>query len=409
MESRPEVGFGSYDRLFPNQDTMPKGGFGNLIALPLQKGPRTTANSVFVDGNFQAYNDQWKFLGSIQKIPRRQAESLAREAERRGRITGVRFALADDDDAEPWTIAPSRKRKEPPTQGPLPQKPQLILSDLIYVAKDSLSASLRNRLCRLAAFQNPEFYRAQAMRLPTFGKPRVLHCAEETSSHLTLPRGCLEEATELLKSLNIQCLIRDERFAGTPHELKFKGELRPEQQLAANALAASDTGVLAATTAFGKTVLAAWLIAKRGVNTLVLVHRRQLLEQWIERLSTFLTIPRGDIGRLWAGRKQLNGRIDMALIQSLVRKGVVNDCVGAYGYIIIDECHHLPATSFELVAGRAKARYITGLSASITRKDGHHPIIFMQCGPVRHRVSAKQQATLRPFTHTVIVRPIPRS
>ena len=181
--------------------------------------------------------------------------------------------------------------------------------------------------------------------------------------------------------------------------------MRPEQQLAANALAAHDTGVLAATTAFGKTVIAAWLVARRGVNTLVLVHRQQLLEQWVERLATFFDEPANSIGRLGGGRKNLTGRLDVALMQSLVRKGVVNDCVGSYGHLIVDECHHLPARSFELVARRAKARYVAGLSASITRKDGHHPIIFMQCGPVRYRVSARQQAARRPFAHHVLVRP----
>ena len=175
--------------------------------------------------------------------------------------------------------------------------------------------------------------------------------------------------------------------------------------MAANALAAHDIGVLAATTAFGKTVVAAWLIARRGVNTLVLVHRQQLLEQWVERLASFLGVPAKSIGRLGGGRKKLTGGLDVALMQSLVRKGVVQDCIGSYGHVVVDECHHLPARSFELVACRAKARFITGLSASITRKDGHHPIIFMQCGPVRYRVNARQQAAARPFAHHVLVRP----
>jgi len=175
--------------------------------------------------------------------------------------------------------------------------------------------------------------------------------------------------------------------------------------LAANALAAHDIGVLAATTAFGKTVVAAWLIARRGVNALVLVHRQQLLEQWVERLASFLGVATKSIGRLGGGWRNLTGGIDVALMQSLVRKGVVHDCIGSYGHLVVDECHHLPARSFELVACRAQARYVTGLSASITRKDGHHPIIFMQCGPVRHRVNARQQAARRPFTHRVLVRP----
>jgi len=405
MEGRPEIGLSSYDRLFPNQDTMPKGGFGNLIALPLQKKPRAAGNSVFLDEQFEPYQDQWAFLSSVRKIPRAQAESLAREAERRGRITGVRLAFEEEDEDLPWTSPPSRRRKEPPISESLPETIELVLGDQIYIAKEHLPPALRNRLVRLAAFQNPEFYRAQSMRLSTFGKPRVIHCAEDGPKYLALPRGCLGDAHALLSSLRIEATLRDERFGGTPLDVRFHGELRPEQVSAANAMEAHDIGVLAATTAFGKTVLAAWLIARRGVNTLVLVHRQQLLEQWVERLATFLGVPAKSIGRLGGGRKTLTGRIDVALIQSLVRKGVVHDCVGSYGHLVVDECHHLPASSFELVARRAKARYVTGLSASTTRKDGHQPIIFMQCGPVRFRDNARKQAASRPFTHHVLVRP----
>lgn len=185
----------------------------------------------------------------------------------------------------------------------------------------------------------------------------------------------------------------------------FRGELRPEQKAAAEALFRHDTGVLAATTAFGKTVVAAWLIAKREVNTIVLVHRQQLLKQWIARLSTFLGVPEKSFGRLGGGRNKLTGSLDVALIQSLVRGGTVNDCMADYGHVVVDECHHVSARSFELVVRRAKAKYVTGLSATIGRKDGHHPIIFMQCGPVRHRVDAKAQAAARPFRHQVMVRP----
>ena len=205
--------------------------------------------------------------------------------------------------------------------------------------------------------------------------------------------------------LNIRPVIRDERFGGHPLQATFQGELRTEQRFAAEAMLKHDTGVLAATTAFGKTVVAAWLIAQRGVNTLVLVHRRQLLDQWIERLATFLDLPTKSIGRIGGGRNKPTGLLDVAVIQSLVRKDVVNDCVAEYGQVIVDECHHLSAHSFEQVVRRAKARFVLGLSATVTRKDGHHPIIFMQCGPVRHRVDAKAQAAARPFEHTVIVRP----
>jgi superfamily II DNA or RNA helicase/very-short-patch-repair endonuclease len=384
---------------------LPKGGLGNLIALPLQRRVRDQGNSVFINEAFEPYDDQWAFLASVRRVPRVEAERLVRGAEGRGRIVGVRMAVIEGEDDAPWTAPPSRRRKEPPIDGPLPNSLELVVADQIYIAKESLPPGLRNRLIRLAAFQNPEFYRAQAMRLPTYDKPRIIACAEDHAQHLGLPRGCLGEVQELLTKLGVRCVVRDERFGGRPLPVTFHGELRPEQLAAANAMLAHETGVLSATTAFGKTVVAAWLIAQRGVNTLVLVHRQQLLEQWVERLATFLGLPAKAIGRLGGGRKKLTGALDVALVQSLVRKGVVDDRMADYGHLMVDECHHLSAHSFEQVARRTKARFVTGLSATVTRKDGHHPIIFMQCGPVRYRVDAKQQAAARPFTHQVLVRP----
>jgi len=405
MEQRPEIGLGSYDRLFPNQDTLPKGGFGNLIALPLQKRARERGNSLFVDQQLAPHEDQWAFLAALGKITRQRVEAVVRDAEGRGRVVGVRMAVADEDEPDPWMMPPSRRRKEPPLNGPLSESVELVLADQIYISKENLPPGLRNRLIRLSAFQNPEFYRAQAMRLPTYDKPRVIHCAEDHPRHIGLPRGCLEETRGLLQALKIKVVVRDERCKGSALKVSFQGQLRPEQQAAAEAMLGQDIGVLAATTAFGKTVLAAWLIAQRGVNTLVLVHRQQLMEQWIERLSSFLGLPPKSIGRLGGGRKKLTGGLDVALMQSLVRKGSVDDRVANYGYLVVDECHHLCAHSFESVARRAKAQFVTGLSATVTRRDGHHPIIFMQCGPVRHRVDAKKQAAARPFTHHVFVRP----
>lgn len=287
----------------------------------------------------------------------------------------------------------------------LPKRVTLTLGDQIYIAKTSLPPELRNRLVRTAAFQNPEFYKAQSMRLPTYDKPRIIACAEEHSKHIALPRGCFDDVQELLSSLKIGIDIQDERVTGETLDVAFQGQLRPGQQKAGDELLRHETGVLSATTAFGKTVLAAWLIAARGVNTLVLVHRRQLLDQWVERLATFLDVAENDIGRIGGGRKKPTGRIDVAIIQSLVRKGVVHDCIANYGHLIVDECHHLSAQSFELVARRAKAKFVIGLSATVTRKDGHHPIIFMQCGPVRYTVDAKSEAVARPFQHSVYVRP----
>jgi superfamily II DNA or RNA helicase/very-short-patch-repair endonuclease len=288
--------------------------------------------------------------------------------------------------------------------GDLPDSLELVLGNQIYMPKAALPPALRNRLLRLAAFQNPEFYKTPYGCRRTAS--RVWSRAPKSSpGYIALPRGCLDDVREALTDLRIVPVIRDERHGGHPLEVTFAGELRSEQQRAADAMLAHDIGVLAATTAFGKTVVAAWLIAQRGVNTLILVHRRQLLDQWIERLSTFLNLPAKSIGRIGGGRTKSTGLLDVALIQSLVRKGVVDDRVGDYGHLIVDECHHLSAHSFERVARQAKARFVTGLSATIARKDGHHPIIFMQCGPVRYRVNAKAQAAIRPFEHVVLVQP----
>ncbi len=406
MERRPDIGLDSYDRFFPNQDTLPPGGFGNLIALPLQKRPRESGNGLFLDERMTPYPDQWEFLSSVHKISRGEVEEVVRLAEAKGKVIGVRLVPEDDEEeAAPWMAPPSRRRKDTLIAGPLPKTLELTLANQIYIAKEVLPPALRNRLIRLAAFQNPEFYKAQAMRLSTYDKPRIIACAEDHPKHIGLPRGCLDDLLQSLSDLNIKTVVRDQRNPGQLLKVTFQGELRPEQIVAAQAMLAQDTGVLAATTAFGKTVVAAWLIAQRGVNTLVLVHRRQLQQQWIERLSIFLGMPVGAIGRIGGGRAKPTGQLDVAVIQSLVRNGLVDDLVGNYGHLIVDECHHLSAQSFELVARQAKAKFVTGLSATVTRKDGHHPIIFMQCGPVRYRVNAKQRAAAHPFKHTVMVRP----
>jgi len=404
MEQRPEIGLQSYDRLFPNQDTMPKGGFGNLIALPLQKSARERGNTLILDDRFEPCLDQWAFLSSIQRMSLGEARTIVDEAVRRGRVVGVRMPVTDELDDEPWTAPPSRMRKQIPIAGPLPKEIELLLDNQIYVAKEDLPAPLKNRLIRLAAFQNPEFYKAQAMRFPTYDKPRIISCCEEFSKHMGIPRGCLDELVDLLQSLKITAKIVDKRFQGNRINLRFHGTLRPEQQSAAEAMLGCDTGVLSASTAFGKTVVAAYLIAQRRVNTLVLVHRKHLLDMWVDRLSKFLRLEHEQIGRIGGGKRKPSGIIDVGIIQSLGKKGVVDDIVGEYGHLIVDECHRIAAKSFEIVARQCKARYVSGLSATVARKDGHHPIIFMQCGPVRYRVDDRKQAAKRPFTHRVAVR-----
>ncbi len=406
MNRRPEIGFKSYDRLFPSQDTMPSGGFGNLIALPLQRGPRESGNSVFVDDDLRPHPDQWAFLSSLRRLdPADVTAMISRvEAEMPGGATGVRLPVDDENADEPWKMAPSRRRQRSEIKDPLPEQVKIVLGDQVYVDRTGLPSSMVAQLVRLAAFQNPEFYRAQAMRLPTYGKPRIISCAELHPQHVGLPRGCLDEAIELLKLHGVRVSLSDERQGGTALDVQFLGTLHDVQVAAVAAIEPHDYGVLAATTAFGKTVVGARMIAARGVNTLVLVHRRQLVDQWRERLRSFLSVLDGDIGTIGGGKRKPTGKIDVALIQSLVRNGEVSDLVADYGHLIVDECHHLSAVSFELVARRTKARYVLGLSATVARKDGHHPIIFMQCGPVRYRVDAKSQAATRSFSHTARLR-----
>ena len=220
------------------------------------------------------------------------------------------------------------------------------------------------------------------MRLSTFGIPRIVACAELLSHHIALPRGCRQGIEELAGGLNVDLRWRDERNAGAGIEARFLGTLTKEQETAVTALLEHDNGVLAATTG----------------------HRRQLMEQWASRLQSFLNLSQDSIGQIGGGVRKPTGVIDIAMIQSLARAGVVDDLVAGYGQLIVDECHHLSAVSFEAVARRAKAQFVLGLSATVTRKDGHHPIIFMQCGPVRFRVDARSQAAERPFGHRVVPR-----
>lgn len=403
MESLPDIGFKSYDRFFPSQDTMPAGGFGNLIALPLQGLARNSGNSVFIDETCSPYRDQWAFLSAIEPMVRSKVDRLVDEANASGKILAVRVPLVDEDE-EPWLAPPSRRRPPPAIEGPLPSAIAVVNADQIYIPRHDLPPSLIARLVRLAAFQNPEFYAAQVMRRSTYGKPRIISCAELTSHHIALPRGCFDAVCALLGSLSIAVSVEDRRALGAEIKLSFVGGLRPDQKSAVGALLLHDTGVLAATTAFGKTLVAIQMIAERGRNALILVHRRQLMDQWIERLAAFSNLPRDAIGVIGGGRRKPSGIVDVALLQSLVRKGEVDDLIGDYGHLVVDECHHLSAVSFELVARRAKARYVLGLSATVTRKDGHHPIIAMQCGPIRHQVDARSEAAKRPFDHLVRIK-----
>lgn len=383
-----QLSLASYDRLFPNQDTLPKGGFGNLIALPLQKQPRELGRSVFVDEHLEPYLDQWAFLASIRPLSRKELEDAILRASGGRNPLDVAFAV-EEEESKPWqrpTSVPARIAE------PFPESLRLVLANQIFIAKADLPQPLVNRLIRLAAFQNPEFYKAQAMRLPVWNKSRIIGCAENYPQHIGLPRGCLNAVLGLLRDNDIRPQIQDERLPGRKAAAKFIGVLRKDQATAVREMLRHEVGVLCAPTAFGKTVTAAALIARRKVSTLVLVHRTELLRQWQERLTGFLEFPKGGLGVIGGGKKNPSGRIDIAVMQSLSRREDLGELLDQYGQIIVDECHHLSAFSFEAILKQAKAIYVVGLTATPIRRDGHQPIIFMQCGPIRHSAARPETA-----------------
>lgn len=383
-----QMSLSSYDRLLPNQDTLPKGGFGNLIVLPLQKQPRELGRSVFVDEHLQPYSDQWAFLASIRPLSSRDLEDAILRASGGRHPLDVAFAM-EEEDSKPWQRASPVPAK---IHGPLPDSLTLVLANQIFIAKAHLPQPLANRLIRLAAFQNPEFYKAQAMRLSVWNKPRIISCAENYSQHISLPRGCLDAVLDLLQENDIRTELQDERLPGEKVMIRFTGTLRKGQKIAVREILKHEVGVLCAPTAFGKTVTAAALIARRKVSTLVLVHRTELLRQWQERLAGFLEIPKASLGIIGGGKKKPSGKIDIAVMQSLSRREDPGELLDHYGQIIVDECHHVSASSFEAILKQARAKYVLGLTATPIRRDGHQPIIFMQCGPIRHRAARPETA-----------------
>ena len=412
MGRRHELPFKSYDRLFPNQDTMPKGGFGNLIALPLQKTARELGNSAFVDESFLPYEDQWRFLAGIGRL---SGENIADLIPRLSPGSELGVLRRDDEDAErPWDRVRIKW-----SGSDFPQTVRLVKANMLYIEKAGISQRGLNALKRLAAFRNPEFYKAQALRLPTYGKSRVISCSEETPAYLCLPRGCATDAEVLLAEAGVKAEWSDHTCPGRRIKVTFRGDLREEQIPAAGEMLKHDIGVLSATTAFGKTVIAAKLIAERKTSTLILTHRRQLLAQWTAKLTEFLEIDeelpslekgrgrkrkQGLIGQIGAGKNRPSGIIDIAILQSLNSGGEAKEWHKNYGLVIVDECHHVPAFSFEQILKSVHAKTVYGLTATPTRQDGHHPIIFMQCGLIRYRVDARKQAEKRPFDHYIIPR-----
>lgn len=410
MEREGRMSFKSYDRFFPNQDFMPAGGFGNLVALPLQGRARKDGNSVFVNDDFVPFRNQWEYLQDMKKMSAEEVERLISRYDK-----GPLGELSKSSEVTPW----ERPQPRPMTKADFPKAITITRSSGIYIPTENLSAKAINHLKRLAAFKNPEFYAKLGMRLPVYNLPRIISCSEITDDYLMLPRGCEEAAVDFFKSNGVEVGIEDKTNPGQRIDVEFMGSLYEEQQRAIEALEAHRCGTLYATTAFGKTVTAAALIAQKKVNTLILVHTKALLDQWRERLEEYLSTDfqpeehhkgRGrrkkfqQFGALSSTENTLNGKIDIALLQSCMSDNEVKPFVHHYGMVIVDECHHAPAVNFERVLREVNARYVYGLTATPIRKDGHQPIIFMQCGEIRYTADSKSQQAQQSFRRLLIPR-----
>jgi hypothetical protein len=382
LDRRPEIGLDSFDRFFPNQDTLPNGGFGNLIALPLQKAAREKSHSLFLDDNMTPYADQWAFIASIKRLDKNKLDCIIQNAIQHNELLPVVYNPVEaDDEAKPWQ---KKSTTLPDITEAIPQKVEIILAEQLYVNHTGLPPVLRNRILRLASFANPEFYQAQRMRLPTWNKPHILFFYEFFPEYIGLPVGCLDGLLTILKHYQIKPELQNKQNYGQSIDIRFTGELRENQKEVSQKLLAIPMGILSASTAFGKTVIALKIIAERKVNTLILVHRKLLADQWAERINQFLGIPKKDIGYYSGTKKKRTGIIDVVVMQSIVKKDKVEDWVAEYGQIIVDECHHISAASFERIIRKCPAYYRLGLSATIVRKDGQHPIVMMNLGEVRY-------------------------
>ena len=425
MTQAAGMNFESYDRLFPTQSTIAQGGFGNLIALPFQGQAQKRSNSVFVDDAFEPYPDQWRFLSSVVKASLSQARRIVDSA-----VGGPLGQLA-------FTSHPARKaggssglfltalNDRPSGSVEFPQAVSVIKANMLYVNKQGLTQRAQNQIRRLAAFGNPDFYRAQAMHQSVYGKQRIVWCGEEDERFIKLPRGCEQKLVALLEGHGCTYAFEEARNTSAHIKAEFVGALRERQQKAANALLRQENGILMAPTGFGKTVIGAYIIGKLKMRTLIIVPKTSLIDQWKDRLGEFLSVEddrtplltksgnpskrrRPVIGQIGGGKNTPSGIVDIATFQSLSAKddlGIsqAKSVVADYGLVICDECHYGAAPNLELVMKSVNAPYVYGLSATPKRSDGLENIIYMHCGPVRHKVDPKEQAAEQSFRR--ILRP----
>lgn len=400
MKKNHSISFESFDRMFPNQDEMPKGGYGNLIALPLQGHSVKQGHSVFVNDDFRPFDDQWTYLSSVQKL---QEKDLNRAVKELLAITGDFYVRRNEDDENKQVssinkVAFNVESKKEVIKDDFTEPVKITLSNQIYIKKKGISEHALGIMRRTAVFLNPEYFKKLRMHLPLYNIPRYIDCSKETDSELILPRGNFAEITEMLKKAEVEYTISYDRETGNKVDVVFKSELYEEQKTALKALLKSDCGVLSAGTGFGKTVTAAALISERKINTIIIVQNHNLLEQWKKSIKEFLGITAGTIA---GGKDKSTGIIDIAIVNSLTEKGSdeVRPRSYKYGMVIVDECHHVSAFTTENLVNSFKAKYVYGLTATPVRRDGHQHIIFMQCGPILYSTTTKQINEVQGFAH----------
>ena len=403
MQKRHSIPFETFDRFFPNQDEMPKGGYGNLIALPLQGKAVKEGYSVFVDDDFKPYEDQWRLLSSIKKLSEHDVRKIINEIEK----TITEFVEQNESDEtsvvqnnkSPFEIAKSEKLTADDVSAPV----QIILSNCVEIKKQGISEKALGVFRRTAVFLNPQYFINLRMHLPLYNIPRYIDCSKENEDYLLLPRGNLIKVIEKLEEVNTQYQITDNREQGQEIDLSFSASLYEEQQNALNELLKQDIGILSAGTGFGKTVVASALISARKTNTLILVQSHALLEQWKKAIKEYLNFTPGTIA---AGKDKSTGIVDIAIVNSLIEKksDEVKTRSYKYGTLIIDECHHVSAFSTENLVASFKAKYVYGLTATPIRRDGHQKIIFYQCGQILYSTTTKQMNEQQNFSHYFIPR-----
>lgn len=414
-ESVNLTSFRYYDRLIPMQDHMPKGGFGNVIALPLQGQALKQGNSAFVDENWNAYSHQWKVLLSKKKL----SEEWINEKMKEWNISHTNnqvsmLDILEDSNEKPWNVTNHFARQD--VEGIM----KITLADAIYIKSDNLKPRIQNRIRELAAFSNPVFYKNQAMDLSNFNQARYIYLGKDINGYIRIPRGLLDNLIDSCFKEDIEIDIQDKRCNGKVIDVEFNGQLKESQENAVKALEKKDTGILNAATAFGKTVVCCNMIARKKVNTLILLQSSSLIEQWEKALKQFLlideeyptyTTPSGQvkirkslIGKIQGSHDSSTGIIDIAMVGSLCKKGEFHSKLKEYGMVILDECHHAASDTIVDILQVVKAKYVYGVTATPIREDGLEKINYMLLGPIRFKYTSKERAKEQGIDHLVYPR-----